>query len=437
MPIDETLRTEAAALASRLEAHRDQVEFEFLAGPSGSRESTDPLVEIVEERGQTVFSSPALANDRTLIDLLSTAAPTASPMWFTVQLPANEGLSRVLAFYVIVPPEIETAADREEAAVGAWVLVARPLVSIDRTLGQLASVLASAVGAATLLALVTGLVVARRGTQPVRVLADSVGRVTPGDAELSLDHAQVPTELQPIVSTTERLLERVRGELGRQRQLTADVAHDLRTPVAGVRTLLDVCLQRERSREEYVAAMDKARAALRQLSQLLDDALTLSRLDADVDRPVLASVSLEKIFDVAIATVQPIAAARQVSIETEACPRTELCTDRGKLTKILSNLLGNAIEHSPAAHSVQIAARIDDGMLELSVADRGPGVPAEMRVRIFDRFVRADDARTSGDGHHGLGLPIAAGLARLLDGEITLDERHEPGSRFVVRLPLE
>jgi signal transduction histidine kinase len=200
---------------------------------------------------------------------------------------------------------------------------------------------------------------------------------------------------------------------------------------------LDVCLQRARASQEYVTAIENARAALRQLSQLLDDVLTLSRLDAGVDQPVWAHVALEDVLAAGVATVQPLAAARDVTLEITMCPRIDLRTDRGKLEKILANLLSNAVQHSPTRQVVRLTARIDGEALELAVTDFGPGVRPEMRARIFDRFVRGDAARAGGDGHHGLGLPIAAGLARVLGGEIKLDEQHAPASRFVVRLPLQ
>ncbi|HEV3025044.1 MAG TPA: HAMP domain-containing sensor histidine kinase [Pirellulales bacterium] len=435
--LDDTLRTEAAALASRLEAENGRVEFELPASQAGGLPDDEPLVQIVDESGQIVFSSAALGSDRTMVELASGVATTASPAWFVAQLPPDASASRVVALYVAVAGQRELAARGSETAIGAWVLAARPLAAIDRTLGELASVLSLSVAASMLAALLIGRIVARRGTQPVLALAASLAQVKPGAPQLVLDHALVPIELEPIVTTVERLLLRVREELERQRQLTADVAHDLRSPVAGVRTLLDVCLGRERSTSECVRAMEKARAALRQLSRLLDDVLTLSRLDANVDEPLMARVSLDEVLGAAVAAVRPLAAARQVSIETDAPAQRELWTDRGMLTKIVSNLLGNAVEHSPAGETVRLGAAIDRRVLELSVADRGPGVAVELRERIFDRFVRADGARAGGDGHHGLGLPIAAGLARLLNGEVVLDGRYAPGSQFVVRVPLD
>jgi two-component system heavy metal sensor histidine kinase CusS len=302
---------------------------------------------------------------------------------------------------------------------------------------QLTYVLASAAGAGVLVALGGGWLLARRGMRPVRDLAETVGRIRPDDPALVLNGEPVPAELAPIVDTTQRLLERIRGELIRQRQLTADVAHDLRTPVAGVRTLLDVCMQRERSAEEYTSTIAKARAALRQLSTLLDDVLTLSRVEAGGEGLRLETVSLGGAVNGAVSTVEPLAAARDVRIVSDGLPpELELRTDEAKLVKILGNLLSNAVEHSPTGAVVRIAAAVRGPLLEIEVVDQGSGVSPEVRERIFERFVRGDASRSSANGHHGLGLPIAAGLARSLGGRVRLDATWTPGSRFVVELPL-
>lgn len=439
--LDDALLTEARAVASRIEADEGRIEFEARPSDHDPSPSAEPLVQIFDEQGQPVFSSPALHHDtQTLFQRAVHGAADGRPVWFTTSLIPGRGPFRVSAIHVRVASDDEAAAVDLDDTVGIWVVVARSRSGVDRTLGQLGSVLAVAVGAALAAALLGGLVVARRGMRPVLALAEKLKGVHPQDPQLALDERTVPIELAPMVTTTQRLLERVRAELTRQRQLTADVAHDLRTPVAGVRTLLDVCAQRERTPGEYAAAIDQARAALRQLSRLLDDVLALARLDAGADQAASSDVSPEEVVHAAVATVQPLAAAREVTISVAPLPQVEWRSDRARLVKIVTNLLSNAVEHSPPGESVRIAVSAQVGALELVVEDRGPGVPPELRRRIFDRFVRGDAARAGGggaDGHHGLGLPIAAGLARLLGGELTLDERHQPGSRFVVRLPLQ
>lgn len=433
--LDAALHGEAVALAGRLEAEDGRIEFEQGAVASSHLDRAGSMVQIADEHGRVVFASTSLQGNRAMIDRAMAAARTQRPIWFTTSLRGGDD-ARVIAMHVLVPPEEDhRTPSAATTALVAWIVVARSLTPTSNTLGQLASVLAIAVGAATLVALFGGLIVSRHGTKPVRMLADRVGKVDPADPQLDLAQDRVPVELQPVVRTIEQLLARVRGELVRQRRLTADVAHDLRTPVAGVRALLDVCLQREREAHEYVESIDKARAALRQLSELLADVLTLSRVDAGVDGPVWTDVSLEETLAAAVATVRPLAAAREVPIQIEQGAPATWRTDRGKLLKVLTNLVSNAVEHSPRGTVVRVAARVQHDHIEIEVCDRGPGVSPDMRERIFDRFVRSDIARAGANEHYGLGLPIAAGLARILGGEVRLDAAPSCGSRFVLHLP--
>lgn len=432
---DTALRAEAEALAATLEADEGRIEFDAGLGGVGSDRPGGPAVQIATQDGLTVFSSTALSG-RSLLGRVSHSQGPAAELAFNEQLQAGGEPYRFAAVRVQARLDEEIAAAQQAEAPTVWVFVGRPLAPVDRTLNQLASVLIVAVVASGLAALAGGYLVTRRGVRPVRVLATAVGRVDPAAPTLEIDRQAVPLELQPVVATTDRLLERVRGELERQRQLTADVAHDLRTPVAGVRTLMDVCLQRDRSSEEYRAALEKSRGALRQLSLLLDDVLTLSRLEAGVDRPAPASVAMQEVVASATEAVEPLAAARNVHVRIDGDRAAVLPIDRAMLTKLLTNLLANAIEHSPTGGLVDVSVATENGTLQVAVADEGPGIPADLRDRIFERFVRGDAARTNADGHHGLGLPIAAGLARALGGDVSLDRDHVDGARFIIRLPL-
>ncbi|MFO0840736.1 MAG: HAMP domain-containing sensor histidine kinase [Phycisphaerae bacterium] len=458
---DESLRAEGQMIAGNLELVGQRVEYEPAADSGTGMSPAAPVLLVVDAGGRDVVATDV----HSAREFLRKISPSGEALGvgacrFRSGRTASGEPIRMAAQSVIVRVDEDSAtADVDPAQRGAWVIVGRSLTPINQSLAQLAVALALAAALASAGSLVCGLAVARFAMKPVRTLAHAVRQVDHARPELRLERERTPVELEPIVRTVDDLLERVRGELARQRQLTADVAHDLRTPVAGVRTLLDVCLQRERSTLEYVAALEKARAALRQLSALLDDVLTLSRLDAGVDQPLLSPVPLAEALDAAVTSIQPLAAAREVTIRRDRPAETRdvvlrrnqtlsaswsqadldplvLHTDRAKLVKILSNLLSNAVEHSPQGGVVTLSSQIDGDALLLCVVDQGPGVPAELRGRIFDRFVRADTARGAEDGHHGLGLPIAAGLARLLGGEVSLDAAHVGGSRFVVRLPM-
>lgn len=432
--LDETLRTQAFAVASRLEDDEGRVQFDWEAPPQASVELFgDALVHVLDDANRTVFAAP----DRwfeTIVWPDSAKTTNANGLsLFNVGGTDSQERHRVIEMRLIVPPSDERPPG-DATVLGARVLVARSTGSVDSTLAQLAWTLVGVTGVSILAALVGGYLIAGHGVRPIVEVSQAIAQVAPEHPCLNIELQHVPVELDPIIGKTDDLLRRIDRELERQRQLTADVAHDLRTPVAGVRTLLDVCVQRDRNAAEYVETINTARGALRQLSQLLDNVLTLARLDAGAEEPQLVRVRIADVIRDATEMVRPAAVARGVRIEYNADSDVHVRSDPGKLVKILTNLLSNAVHHSPAEGSVCIQAAIEPNHLVITVRDSGPGVPPALRESIFDRFVRGDAARTHDENHHGLGLPIARGLARLVGGDVELAIREGPGAEFRVRL---
>ena len=436
--LDQTLRTEAVALAGRLEEEHGRIQFELeeaniaQAGLGG-----DVLIQVLTDNGKPVFSSPGLQGKSTFADWLARAKPEGDVVWISSLLPPSQGSYRIVAFHAsVLADEEKPKADTSERPARAWVFVARPLAPVERAARRLGLTLTKAVLLATIFTLLGGYAVARHGTRPIRRVADRIAAVTPDHPRLEIEPSDVPSELDPIVQKTDALLQRIDEELRRQRQLTADVTHDLRTPVAGVRALLDVCVQRERTPGEYVETIGAAQAALRQLSLLLDNVLTLARLDSRTEQPLVGSVAISEAIADAVITLRPMATARQVAINSTGAAECVIACDRAMLVKILTNLLANAIEYSSPHSMVLLIVEQHAGRLVIHVKDRGPGVPAEQRERIFDRFFRGDLARSGSAGHSGLGLPIARGLARLMGGNVYLKADDELGSDFVIELPM-
>ena len=434
--LDETLRTQAFAVAARAEDEDGHVGFE-----PGDVEQTaiqafsDAFIQVFDANQSTVFALPNPWFDSfTPLDQKGTRATADAVRYFDGRLQGSSTSFRVIELNVSLPPSDERPRS-DATALRARILVARSTGHVESTLAHLAWTLAGVVGVSILAALVGGYLVARHGVRPIAEVSQAIAQVAPEHPRLNIDLQRVPIELDPMIGKTDELLRRIDRELERQRQLTADVAHDLRTPVAGVRTLLDVCIQRDRNVAEYVETINTARRALRQLSQLLDNVLTLARLDAGAEETQWVRVRIADVIRDATELVRPAAVARGVHIESRIDSDVHAWSDPRKLVKILTNLLSNAVNHSPAGGSVCIQTTIEPNHLVMSVRDSGPGVPPALRESIFDRFVRGDAARLQDEKHHGLGLPIARGLARLMHGEVELAMGEGPGAEFRVRLP--
>jgi len=433
--LDETLRAQALAVASRMENENGRVQFEWEAAEKAAVELFgDARVQVLDETDHTIYAAPDRWWERFALPNFPKAAMADGISFFNVSALDTHERFRLIDLRLIIPPS-DDQPPNDATALHGRVLVARSTGNVDSTLAHLAWTLAGVVGVSILAALVGGNLVARHGVRPIVEVSRAIAQVAPEHPRLDIDLQRVPIELDPMIGKTDELLRRIDCELERQRQLTADVAHDLRTPVAGVRTLLDVCVQRDRNVAEYVETINTARGALRQLSQLLDNVLTLARLDAGAEETQLVCVRVADVIRDATEMIRPAAVARGVHIESRTDSDIYALSDQRKLVKILTNLLSNAVNHSPAGGSVCIQTTIEPNHLVMSVRDSGPGVPLALRESIFDRFVRGDAARSHDEKHHGLGLPIARGLARLLGGDVELAMREGPGAEFRVRLP--
>jgi two-component system OmpR family sensor kinase len=428
--LDQLLRAEAVGLAGRVEIDEGHMVFE-VEPAKPALALGDAEVQVFTDRGARVFSAPADADAGALLPWLYQHAGETAPAWLDVGAAASSGPRRAVA----LPVSTQSEEDEPPARADGWLFVTRPLAPLERTLAQLRWALAGAVIIAGLAALASGHLVARSATRPILAVAEQIAQVEPGRLHREPSGGEIPLELDPIVEKIDALLARIEEELARQRRLTADVAHDLRTPLAGVRTLFDVSLRRERSSAEYRETIATAQEALRSLSTLLDHVLTLSRLDANVEVARNASVDLAPVVADAVALVRPSALAREIVLAVDGDTSVALVTDAQKLTTILVNLIANAVEHGPRGSRVSVSVASDERQLAIHVRDEGPGVASGLRERVFDRFVRGDAPRGGAGGHHGLGLPIARGFARVLGGDLKLASSNGNGSEFVLELP--
>jgi signal transduction histidine kinase len=256
--------------------------------------------------------------------------------------------------------------------------------------------------------------------------------VRPATAEL----AAVADELDCAHHRLVEARERERAVETRHRQLVAGMSHDLRTPLAGLQAMAEAL-------EDGVAAdpatvtryHQRIRAEADRLSGMVADLFELSRIQGSLQLQV-QRIGLQDLVDEALASVGPLAQAKGIKLGGHAQPAVPVEVDPTALGRALSNLLANAIQHTPADKTVEVAAGAEDGRACLAVADSCGGIPAADLPRVFDVAFRGQAARTPGeDSGAGLGLAIARGIVEAHEGEITVANQGN-GCQFVVRLPL-
>ena len=242
----------------------------------------------------------------------------------------------------------------------------------------------------------------------------------------------VAGERAEAASARERALERSR------RQLVAWVSHDLRTPLAGIQAMVEALDDGVVDEPADVHAYyGRLTAETARLTRLVDDLFELSRIEADALDLTLERVSLGELVSDAVASASVLADAKGVRVRGQVAPRPpEVSASSRELTRVVQNLLDNAIRHTPTGGSVSVLVARADEHAEVSVVDGCGGIPEDDLDRVFDLAYRGDAARTPGaDGGAGLGLAIARGFVEAHRGDIAVRNEGD-GCRFTVRLPL-
>jgi signal transduction histidine kinase len=261
--------------------------------------------------------------------------------------------------------------------------------------------------------------------RPVEALRSTAERISGTGQDTRLPVPASRDEVRALAVTLNSMLDRLTASRARQRSFVADAAHELRSPLASMLTQLEIA---ERLGEGSEVTRDLHAEVLR-MTTLVEDLLTLARLDADVPLPRTAHSVARRplLMDVA----QRYAGAR-VPVTTSFVEEAFVVGRADDLRRVLSNLVDNAVRH--ATTSVHLSARANGPEVEVTVSDDGLGIPPAERERVFERFTRLDDARARDAGGSGLGLPIVRELVRRTGGEVRLEEA--PGGGLVARVVL-
>ncbi|HEY9775464.1 MAG TPA: sensor histidine kinase N-terminal domain-containing protein [Planktothrix sp.] len=277
-----------------------------------------------------------------------------------------------------------------------------------------------------------------RGLVPLSKLRDAVASRSPVDLS-PLPIADVPKEVRPLVTAINELLERLQQDMQAQRRFIANAAHQLRTPIAGLKTQSELAL-RQKDTEEIQHALGLIHTGAERAARLANQLLALARTEPGAVDPALwRDVDLNLIGKNACKDFIHDALAKSIDLGFESCDQPAVVVGDGmSLRELISNLIHNAILYTQQGGSVTV--RIErshvagEEIANLVVEDNGPGIPAEERERVFERFYRLIDKQTAGSG---LGLAIVREIAHLHGATVTLGEGpREQGARVTVRFPV-
>jgi heavy metal sensor kinase len=283
-----------------------------------------------------------------------------------------------------------------------------------------------------------GFWMSRKALEPVDQIAASARTISERNLSRRLPVPQTDDELHRLSVTLNRMLDRLEGAFARVVRFTADASHELRTPISFIRTSAEVALRKERSAEDYRDSLREILAESERTTRLVEEMLTLARADAGKAHLVLDPMDLNDLVREACDQARKLTFEKQLALEVAIPSSTiRIDGDRGSLRRLMLILLDNAVKYTPEHGTLKVTLRQFDSTASITVADNGVGISDEDLPHVFERFYRADPARSRNSGGAGLGLALAKWIAESHRGSIQVESRESEGARFTVLLPIE
>jgi len=395
---DYSLRTKVHDFAALTEMEEGRPELEFVEKrmPEFERLEHPEYFQVLENKGSTLARSPSLGSE----NLARPSEPVAQePVSYWLTLPGGiQGRAAALSVDL----------DAEEIII----VVARDTVHLKRFFRRLEVGFAGAV-ALLLLALATGLhFLVRRGLRPLAAFAREVSAIEPGETTRRFDTPSLPQELRPIAVQLDGLLERMTAALGRERYLTAAMAHELNTPVAELRIAAEVALKWPDDPGAQKLA-DSALSIALQMQDVVHALLVLSRCEAGLQASESEPVDPAELLTAAARAGEAQISAKNIIFSKKLNPGLQVKTDRAMLSTILVNLFRNAIEYTPIDGRIECRTERSDDHCTIILTNTQDTLTEEDLEHLFEPLWRKDKART-GSGHSGLGLAVAQRFCNLL-----------------------
>lgn len=278
-----------------------------------------------------------------------------------------------------------------------------------------------------------GAVVVRKGMQPLAEITQTVKHISASELQERTHPTRWPAELTTLAGTFDAMLDRLEESFTRLRQFSADLAHELRTPINNLMGETEVALSKTRSVEQYREVLESNLEEYNRLSLLIKNLLFLAEADQSnfhICRERLsAREQIEKIVDF----YEVLTSEKQMHINFEG--DAEVQADFGLFRRAISNILSNAIQYAPDHSSIEIKITQTNGESLIKVKDEGPGIPREHIPKLFDRFYRVDPSRSTDLGGTGLGLSIVKSIMDLHGGSIDIQSQPGAGTTVILRFP--
>jgi len=433
--LDSELRVRAAAMAAQLAGGARPPSPPASSDQAGSHAGQSPAAEQITQvltTGRAVRYSSGLEGTAPLLSPAQLRRAAAGPLTLTAVIDGQR--LRLLASQVRF---------RSQPAI---TVVAVPTVVADTALARARVAVLTGVPLGLLTAGLGGWLLTGAALQPVTRMRHRLEEITARDTGARLPVPATGDEIAALAVTMNGLLDRLQQALTRQRAFTADAGHELRTPLTALKAELELAARPGRSRDALAAAVGAAASDTERLIRLAEDLLLLAGTDEGMASLVPERTDLSGELHTVAGRFATPAAGRDVTISVQAAGPLPVSADPGRMRQVLDNLLGNALRHAPPGSTVEVTGRrtvaASQGggkqrVVAIEVRDHGPGFPPGFLPHAFERFQRADRARSRADGGAGLGLAIVASIVRAHGGTAIAANHPGGGARVQIELPLD
>ncbi len=330
----------------------------------------------------------------------------------------------------------EPEGKRSELEIhSAALMVARPTKGMDGALDRLLKILITSIPLAIVISGAGGVFLAKKAFDPVEQIIQTAQEI--GEHDLS-QRIEINTkdELGRLSTTLNHMIDKLERAFKRQKEFTGDASHELRAPLAIIRTEATLSLEKERDAEEYRKSLEVIAQESDQMSILINQLLTLARADTGQEQLVFKIIDLAEFLSDVCDDVAILFREKELTLQLGPFEQVSIHGDIRSIRSLIVNLLANAIRYTPSGGTITVGLRREGQLAVVTIRDTGIGIPTENLPYIFKRFYRVDKARSRNVGGSGLGLSICKQIVDIHKGKIEVESDVKKGSAFYVKLPV-
>jgi signal transduction histidine kinase len=436
---DRSLVSITQMLAASVELDGDEIELEFEVQQMSEFHNAEhpTYYQLWTEDGEVVARSPLLRTD----DLFHPETPLGKPVSYMEPIKFKRNGKPLRAFALIFRAR-NSDSDEESTPPQTSVpllslTVARDCSDVLDQLQFLRWLLLIASAVVILLSLLIAAIIVQKGLTPLNAIAAEIATITEDNLTKRITTGHVPEEIVPIKNRLNELMSRLEASFNRERQFNADVAHELRTPLAGIRSTIEVTLARNRQTTEYQQALSECLDITKTMQSMVSNLLMLAGLDARRNNVRIEHVNIAQVVDSCWKTYSEKAAHQDVSFDNHVDTDVTCETEHQTLSIVLSNILENAVEYTNTGGQIRATAQRNDDLIEISISNTGCQLTTVQVSHVFDCFWRGDPSRSDAGVHCGLGLALVRKLTSVLGGHVTAELQPERVLTVRLNIPLK